>query len=415
MGFRKKNFKKKANKAKTDQGPREPKKAFGVLEPSSPDLNEVYGIATCAENLEAVLAKELKSFGVKVLRTGYKAVYFSTSRDVYYRLHRGLGSAGRLQVFIKEVAAGSSRILFDKARRIHWGKWIKAEEPLMIKVKTSVQSKSEVSVSDVGSKIREAIKDHFKYHYDQDVCQSSYGAKVAIVAFLDGKGCSISLETHGQSLHQRGYRAKGHPAPLKENLAFSILKLCGYQGSENLVDLCTGSGTFAIEAAMMAKGIEPNSLRPEGGFGLSALVSYDSKHWKDAHQANVKKIKVLANDRSDEAIAVASTCAKTAGVADLISFACCDMQKLSTDLEPGLVVGNLPYDERLTVSELDTLYTDLSSNLKQNFPGWRVGLLIAEASSWKNLPFKFDQQIKLKNGTIPVRLLVFTVANDSKL
>ena len=382
----------------------------------------VSAVATCADGLEEVLAAELEKLGAEEIEPGYRSVTFSCSEADYYRCHLELRTAGRLQRILRSVSAGESRILFDKARRLPWKDWLDPDKPLAIDANSAQGGNSKISVSDVGSKIREAIQDHFQHHRGRAVNKSSYGAVVSVCGHLKKNRCAISISTHGDALHKRGYREPGHPATLKENLAAAILMLADYQGDQPLVDICCGSGTLAIEAALIAKNQPPGLKRPTESFGLSHLANFDSGLWQKIQKSSKARMRkpdpevtILANDLDADALGVAGKCAQRAGV-DEICFHQGDMLKLKRPKtsKPGLLVGNLPYDERLAAKDLESLYRSLGLHFKKEFAGWKAAMLVAAESPWKSFGLKPTKRYSLKNGTIPVKLLIFDLYSGSR-
>lgn len=174
--------------------------------------------ATCPDELTSLLADEVHSIGGQDVKTGYRVVYFSGDEELYYKAHLHLRLASRIYRIIKEVPAGKPQIIFDKVRRIRFHELFGAKDPIRISV-TNSSKESKIPGHLAGSKIREAITDSFKHYTGEDALISSWEAQINLRGFLTKNRLMISLDTSLKSLHKRGYRHDGHPAPLKETLA----------------------------------------------------------------------------------------------------------------------------------------------------------------------------------------------------
>jgi putative N6-adenine-specific DNA methylase len=363
--------------------------------------------------METALASELAAEGAENIRFLYCAVYFTAHEELFYRLHLRSRIASRLLWIIKTVPAGNPRILFDKARRVQWRHFINPSKPLKIDVICVEGEHARISPSDVGSKLREAIDDHFLHHTGRGLSAGARDAKVTVSALLKKNQCQIRIATQGASLHKRGYRQLGHPATMKENLAAAILRLAGYDGKEHLMDACCGSGTLAIEAAMMALERTPQHLRTAEDFGLSQLTCFNPSLW--AHVAKQERqrehsqldVKIVAADISQSALETARSSARLAGVEPYISFCCCDILEQRPLGSSGLLVANLPYDARLHLAEMATFYRNIGDRLKQHFRGWRAALVVGEGSPWKQFGLHRQSTHCLVNGTLAIRLVIF--------
>lgn len=191
---------------------------------------------------------------------------------------------------------------------------------------------------------------------------------------------TVSVDSSGELLHQRGFRIEGGEAPLRETLAAALLRLCGYAGSdgEPLCDPTCGSGTLAIEAALSAVGRAPGLLR---GFAFQTWPSYRERLFRtildDARRRErpVRSGLITAGDLSEEALSRARRNAERAGVAELINFECRDVANARLpDGRPGLVLCNPPYGKRIGEGRLRPLYRAIGQ-LVRSRPGWRLGLI----------------------------------------
>jgi putative N6-adenine-specific DNA methylase len=232
----------------------------------------------------------------------------------------------------------------------------------------------------------------------------------------------LSLDTSGKSLHKRGYRESGHPAPLKETLAAAILQLAGYDGTQPFMDPMCGSGTLAIEAAMLAVRKAPRIHRKKGEFYFEWLKDLDRPLWR-ASQDRVRAEKleappapIVASDIDASYVAMAQKSALKARVEKYMSFATRRFQDCEPCAASGLLVTNLPYGDRIGSREGDVrqLYEEVGDTLKQKFSGWQAAILAATASPYKAIGLKPGRTVALMNGSIPCRLLLFELYAGSR-
>lgn len=371
-------------------------------------------LATCPNETTKILAEELKSYGVSETWEQYGAVYFIADTELFYKLHYQISTAGRLFRVLKLVPAGTAQILFDKARRIPWHTYIRPNEPLRIDAVCQEGKQSKISASDVGSKIREAINDQIKYKLGIEPNRSSRNAIVGVTGFLKKNRCLISLETSGINLHKRGYRDTEHPAPIKETLAATILKLLEYDGNQVFYDPMCGSGTVAIEAAMIAVKKSVQIHRAKGKFALEHLNNFDKALWKEVQEMLRKgQLKepphaLYASDLDEGFIADAKKSALNARVERYVSFSVGDFFEKPAPSPSGTLFANLPYDVRLSQQKMQEFYQRLKNHLDKNYQNWKAGLLFADETPWRQVGFKLKKTYALRNGSIPVTLGIIT-------
>ena len=232
----------------------------------------------------------------------------------------------------------------------------------------------------------------------------------------------LSFDTTGKSLHKRGYRESGHPAPLKETLAASILQFAGYDGTQPFLDPMCGSGTLAIEAAGVAVRKAPQIHRRKGEFLFEWLRDFDRETWRRVQdRVRLEKLEaplapLRASDIDLAYVELARRSALKARVERYIEFSVGRVQDAVPHGEAGLFVTNLPYGDRIGGGEADVrlLYEQAGDVLKQRFAGWRAAVLAAAASPYKAIGLKPSRSIALMNGAIPCRLLLFELYSGSR-
>jgi putative N6-adenine-specific DNA methylase len=382
-------------------------------------------IATCPEETKDVLIAELKALGAQDVTPIYRAVTFEAEPDVFYACHLKLRTASRLMRVIKEFPAKSPEMLYSQARRIPWPDLFDIDYGYLVEGVPGDRGREFMGSNDISKKVREGIQDAFGRRYGRIPKVDLKDPKVVVVAFIAGGKCTLSIDTSGKALHKRGYRTEGHhPAPLKETLAASILLLAGYDGTKPLMDPMCGSGTLAIEAAMIALNKSPLIHRKKGQFLLEWTKDFDKDLWRSTQDSArgermvTLPAPIFASDVQSKYVAMARGNALRARVEKHLEFKTSRFQDLKPIEGPGLLVANLPYGERLRKGgddqELRLLFQEIGDTLKQKFSGWRAALLAAENSPYKFIGLKPTRKIPLLNGTIPCKLLIFDLYSGSK-
>jgi putative N6-adenine-specific DNA methylase len=377
-------------------------------------------IATCPEETKPALILELEALGAGQLQPAFRAVMFEADDALFYELHLKLRTASRILRVIKEVPAKTPAMLFSQARRIHWHEYFDAQHSFM--VESLGADAAGGGPKQVITQVRESIRDVFQRETGRMPAVDVTEPRVVVVAHLAQGRCMLSLDTSGKSLHKRGYREQGHPAPLKETLAASILLMAGYDGTQAFLDPMCGSGTIAIEAAMIAVRKAPQIHRRKGEFYFEWLKGLDRELWRTtqdkvrAEKLAAPPAPVVASDINAAYVAMAQKSALKARVEKYMTFETQPFQDREPPSPTGTLVTNLPYGERIGGSEADTrqLYAELGDTLKQKFSGWNAAILAAAASPYKALGLKPRRTIALMNGSIACRLLLFELYAGSR-
>ena len=398
-------------------------------------------IATCPEETKDVLIKELEILGVKKITPKYKAVFFEVSEPLFYQVHLKLRTASRLLRIVKNVPAASKEMLYDQSRRIHWPEFFSSDVSFVVEGVVADRGTDGMKSNDVSKKVKEGIYKAFERENRALPRIDLKDPQVVVVAFLQGGSCVISLETSGKSMHKRGYRLDGHPAPLKETLAASILLMAGYDGSECLWDPMCGSGTIAIEGAMIALQKASQIHRKKGDFGFEWLLGFNRALWREIQDEAREERKetliapIVASDINPTYVELARKNALRARVEkymhfDVRSFLVITRAEVEDVMNrsktaaantsggfKGILIANLPYGERLNKNkeqELKDLYREVGNTLKRSFFGWRAALLISEDAPYKFIGLRPEKKISLLNGSIRVKLLLFSLYEGSK-
>jgi len=223
--------------------------------------------------------------------------------------------------------------------------------------------------------------------------------------------CTVSVDSSGARLHRRGYRPEGARAPLRETLAAAVLALSGWTPAEPLLDPCCGSGTLLVEAALRSLEMACGLRR---GFAFERWPCWSAERSASLRSELASEARadlhapLLGSDRDARALDLTERNLAQAGVGGLVRLASADLASLPRpSTEPGLVVANLPYGRRLgTRGGVQRLYGRFGAQLSRAFEGWRVALLVGAASPWRALGLQWERTHRLRNGGLPVLLLV---------
>jgi putative N6-adenine-specific DNA methylase len=238
---------------------------------------------------------------------------------------------------------------------------------------------------------------------------------VGITGYFHHKRLMVSIDTSRESLHRRGFRVEGHPAPLKETLAAALLAVCEYDGTLPFLDPMCGSGTIALEAAEIAVNRAPGMLRGKGGFGFEHLLDFDSRLWQAIReQARAAErpapAAVFASDIDPQFVEIAKKAFKKARLESVVRLEARDLFKTEKPADHGLLIANIPYGVRLSEKDLSAGFMrSLGDHLKKHFKGWRCGILAPLSAPLKEIGLKPQKQAPFLNGTVPVKFLVFDI------
>lgn len=379
-------------------------------------------ILTCPDETKDTLMAELQALGATAIEPSYRAVLCEASEDVFYRLHLHLRTASRILRVIKEIPAKSPEMLFSQAKRIAWEDLFDVSRSFLIEGIPTERGETLMKANDISKKVREGLQARFQFKLGRMPKVDLKDPKVVIVAFLRAGRCMLSLDTTGKVLHKRGYRVEGHAAPLKETLAAAILMKAGYDGSQTLLDPMCGSGTIAIEGAMLALGKAPLIHRKKGEFLFEWLKDFNAAAWRKAQEeARSAKLAatpapIYASDLNARYVDIAREAALKARVERYINFSVARFQDLQAPAPQGLLIANLPYGGRLDADDpnLANVYKEIGDTLKKQFTGWRAALLVAVDSPWKSIGLKPSRRIPILNGSIECRLLIFDLYAGSR-
>jgi putative N6-adenine-specific DNA methylase len=332
--------------------------------------------------LEAVLCAEALAKGFVTAKQVSGGVTFIGGWPDVWRANLEIRGTTRVLARIGSFHAGHLAQLDKLARKFPWGDFLRKDVSLRVDVTCK---KSRIyHAGAAAERIEKAIREELGATIDPE-------AELGIMARFENNLCTISIDTSGESLHKRGHKEAIGKAPMRETLASLFLRQCDYDGTETVLDPMCGSGTFILEAAEIAAGLNPGRSR---SFPFEQLKSFDAKIWQNLRSAKTSAshgLKFYGSDRDAGAIRMSEANAERAGVAGFTVF----KQQPVSDLTPpegapGLVIVNPPYGTRISDKKpLFALYGALGQVLTSRFKGWRVGVITTDSSLAKatSLPF----------------------------
>lgn len=363
-------------------------------------MNRLELIAPCHFGLEAVLKREITELGYDVVEVEDGRVTFCGDAEAVCRANIFLRTAERILLKIGSFYAATFEELFEKTRELPWEDYIPKDGRFWVAKAASVKSRL-FSPSDIQSIMKKAMVRRLSQCYHVEWF-SEDGASYPVRVFLKKDIVTVGIDTSGVSLHKRGYREMSGKAPITETLASALIMLTPWKEDRIFVDPFCGSGTFPIEAAMMAANIAPGMNRSFAAEAWANLIP--KKLWygiaDEAHdlmQENVS-VDIQGYDIDGSVVRVARRNAEEAGVAHLIHFQERDVKELSHAKKYGFIVTNPPYGERLGEKEnLPELYRSFGEAFKR-LDSWSAYMITSYEGAERYFGRKADKNRKIYNG-----------------
>jgi putative N6-adenine-specific DNA methylase len=371
--------------------------------------------ATCPRGLEGRLGEELQTLSAVNVAPVDGGVGFSGPYALCRAINLMSRIASRVLWRVGETRYRNEADLFGAARRIRWAQWFGPQQTLRVNT-TAIKSPLH-SLDIVTLRVKDAVCDVLREAAGSRPDVDTRNPDVRIQVFLTRDEAVFYLDTSGEALFKRGWRGATGDAPLRENLAAGILKLAGWTPDQPLLDPMCGSGTFLIEAALMACGRAPGLGRR---FGFENLKNHDAAAWqREREQAAAQENKSIKSDiygydRSGDAIAIARRNVEALGLQDVIVLKQCSFEDSKPPLPSGLLITNPPYGVRL--EELDDLaawYPKLGDILKQRYAGWTAYIFTADLRIAKLMRLQPSRRTPLFNGALECRLFRYEIVAGS--
>ena len=362
--------------------------------------------ATCPRGLEQLLADELLLVNAKAIKTTDGGASFDGDWSVCYAANLHSRIATRILWQVSRGKYMNEEDLFEAAYKLNWPQWFNVKHDFMVKV-TGVKCPLK-SLEFATLKIKDAVCDKFRLIVGSRPYIDTKTPEVRIHAYLAAEEYQFYLDTSGAALYQRGNRGASIEAPLRENLAAGILKLSGWQVGTPLLDPMCGSGTFLLEAAMVALDMAPGYKR---SFGFETLNNFEPTTWsklKNIAASKVKPVtfqKIYGSDIDLRAVRIAKKNLEDAGLLAAVQLSQQDIVNLLPPAESGVMVANPPYGVRIGEDEeLTVLYPKIGESLKRKFAGWNTYFLTNDLRMPKLMRLTPSKRTPLYNGPLECRL-----------
>jgi putative N6-adenine-specific DNA methylase len=370
-------------------------------------------IVTSAPGLEKILAEELRSFGIEPAVEPSGAVTFSGDWGHAATVLIGSRIAGRVHVSLRRFASGSRAMLYDQVRRLDWPSLFSSLNSFSVNAFGSVEG-SDFVLSYAPLRIKDAVCDEFRKrgHLRPNVDRQHPDMRLSAF-FFEGR-CELSMDLSGDALHRRGYRKEGAEAPLRENRAAALLAFCGYDGSRPFVDPFCGSGTLAIEAALIATRTAPGLLRPVDRFAMARFFPETSVLLEEAQRRaasarlELPPCPIIGSDLSREVLVVARANARRAGMEGAVRFEAADAREITAP--DSWIVTNPPYGERLgDPAQARDLLDAFVRRVKHHAAGSTLGLVLPRGDLEKSVGLRPEKRLAVESGPLGLRYLCFAM------
>lgn len=370
-------------------------------------------LAKTFKGLEEVLAQELIALGANEVQLERRAVSFRGDKALLYRANLCLRTALRILVPIASFKAKDTDALYNQLKKINWSAYMQSSTTFAIDA--TVYSETFRNSRFVTYRVKDAIADYWLEKENQRPSVSTREPDLLINIHIGNEQVTVSLDSSGESLHKRGYRVATTEAPISEVLAAGMLLMAGWNGQSDLYDPMCGSGTFLIEAALIARNIAPGVFR--SAYAFEKWPDFDADLWSDiynddSHERDFTH-KIYGSDASFYAIQQATKNIKAAGVQKDIELKQIRIEEIkwSNDAINGqmvndkmvnaLVMLNPPYGERLhSNKEMEDLYAAIGSTLKHQFAGATAWIISSNAAAMKCIGLKPSKKYHLLNGEL---------------
>lgn len=373
-------------------------------------------IAKTFSGMEDVLMNELTMLGATDCNKLTRAVSFKGDKTLMYKANLWCRTALRILVPFTSFEADDEQTLYDEIQKTDWSVWLSVDSTLA--VETTLNQSTLNHSQFVSQKIKDAIVDQFRSKFDKRPSVDLQQPDLRIQAHIYNNKCTLSLDSSGESLHKRGYRELTNQAPINEALAAGIIKLTGWKNDTPFVDFMCGSGTFLIEAAMIARNIAPNKFRSQ--FGFQRWPDYDETLWQSIYddalieEKEAVDFEIIGGDKNGMVLEKAQQNINRAGLQNDIKLVKKNFENFIPPDDVGIVITNPPYGLRLHENDLMKTYKDIGNTLKQQYSGWQAWVFTGNLDLFKFIGLRPTRKIHLYNGAVECRLLRFDMYSGTK-
>lgn len=368
-------------------------------------------VAKTFQGLEEVLAEELRSLGAVNVEPGLRMVSFEGDKEMLYKANMCCRTALRILKPIYKFIAADPDELYELIKAFDWSQVLSLSKTFSI---DTVSNSDEFTHSRyVTYRVKDGIVDYFrdKFGPESRPRVRLQDADVRINVHIQGERVTVSLDSSGESLHKRGYRVAQTEAPINEVLAAGIILKSGWRGDCPFVDPMCGSGTFVIEAAMIAAGINPGIYRKR--FAFEAWPDFDAELFDSIYNddSNERAVShpIIGADMSPRAIAIATENVKSAGVARYVKLQVKPLSQWDEAPADGVLVTNPPYGERISSPDMEGLYALIGTKLKQVFVGYHAWIIGYREEYFQKIGLAPSVKEPVFNGALECELREYVI------
>jgi putative N6-adenine-specific DNA methylase len=374
----------------------------------------MYFVATTLKGLEEVLAAELNELGATDIRPFNRAVRFKGSFALMYKANLCLRTALRILYEIKSFPLHKESDLYDHIYSIDWPALFDPSKK--ISVHSAISTQFFDNSHFVSLKSKDAIVDRFRNDRGKRPDVDVTNPDISIHIHIQDRRVDVALDSSGIPLFKRQYRLSQHIAPLNEVLAAGMILMTGWKGDSDFLDPMCGSGTLAVEAAMIARGIPPGIMREN--FSFLNWNSFDKALYdrmrESLYLSKEFNHKIFASDISAEAVKKANENIKRALLDDVIHLRQADFHNLKPEKKGSIAVINPPYDERIKENDIREFYKKMGDTLKRNYGGSDAWILSGNVDALKFIGLKPERKVDLLNASIKCKYCHYKLFEGSR-
>lgn len=372
-------------------------------------------VAKTSFGMEDVAAEELAQLGALQIEKGIRSVSFKGDKALLYNANLWLRTVNKILVPINQFPIRDSDDLYNQIKKMEWENIFDVDQTFFI---DAVVSSTLFNHSQFPAlKAKDAIADRFREKFNRRPNVEKINPNIKINLYINQKNsCIVSLDSSGDALFKRGYRESRSEAPIKEDLAAAMILMSGWDKKAPLIDLFCGSGTILIEAAMIAFNIAPNLKREE--FGFFNWKDFDNQLFNILKEEAIAirkftNTRIIGVDNSGRVLGMCRANLKSIDLLDKVTLKSSDFQDYTPNVEPGIIVSNPPYGERLG-DEIEALYTDFGDTLKQKYSGWSAWIISSNMEALKKVGLRPSKKLKLFNGSLECKFVQYEMYQGTK-
>jgi len=357
-------------------------------------------VAKTLYGLEDVLTEELLALGANDLQVGRRMVSFTGDKELLYKANFCCRTALRILKPVYHFKAKDAETVYNEVKKIMWEDHMSLDTTFAID--SVIFSEDFTHSKFVAYRTKDAIADYFMEKYQKRPSVRVNNPDLYINIHISHNDCTVSIDSSGESLHKRGYRVEQTEAPLNEVLAAAMILKSGWRGESNFIDPMCGSGTLLIEAAMIALNIPPGIHRKE--FAFEKWLDFDQelfdRIYNDETGERAFDYKCYGSDISPAVIEMAQKNVRSAGLSKYIELKVLPFQQFAEAPQPGILITNPPYGERISSRDLLGLYSMIGERLKHVFTGYNAWILSYKEECFDKIGLRPAEKMKLMNGSL---------------